>query len=89
MKFFLDGDLNQLAIQKNCLETQCKGFKLNFESGFPPCLDSQEEYDRAVSCIWMDKVEGWWNYKRDLIYSGHCTEEKFYEVLRARNSNRN
>jgi hypothetical protein len=88
MKYYLSGDLNQMFIQKRYLETECRGFKLKLESGLHPYLDSQEEFDRAVSCFWLGKVEGWWNYKRDLIKGGHCTEESFYDVLRSRVENK-
>lgn len=82
MNYALDGDLNQMSIQKRYLQNECAGFNIISQSGYwQPFLENKEEYDRAISCFWLDKVEGWWNYKSQLIKNNICTEEEFFEVL--------
>jgi hypothetical protein len=80
--YSLDGDLNQMISQKRYLLNQCAGFKLSQESGSYPQITSEKEYVRALGCFWLDKVEGWWNYKNDLIKHGICTVGEFQEALR-------
>lgn len=79
---YLNGDLNQIGMQKKYLETECVGFKLNQNSGFVPNFDSQSEYERALNCLWLDKVHGWWNYKDDLIKYLVCDEDEFKTALK-------
>jgi hypothetical protein len=79
---YLNGDLNQIGIQKRYLETECVGFDLVQDSGFVPGLASQSEYERAINCFWNDKVHGWWNYKDDLIKYLVCDEDEFKTALK-------
>lgn len=78
----LDGDLNQISIQARYLETQCAGFMLKRETGFVPGLVGDDEYKRALNCFWIDKVEGWWNYRDDLIRFNICSKDEFNLKLR-------
>ena len=74
MSYLLDGDLNQMSIQKEKL----------LEKGLPvsqidvyPAFDSKIDYLRALKMIWNDKIEGWWNYKNELVKNEICTNEQF------------
>jgi hypothetical protein len=84
MNYYIKGDLNQTHNQKRYLEKECRGFKLSSDNGLTYFLDSKDEFNRAICCIWHDKVDGFWNYKNELIEIEEITEVKFYEVLHAR-----
>jgi hypothetical protein len=74
MNYLLDGDLNQMSIQKSKLLT--KGITIE-QHDIYPAISSQEDYVRALRVIWYDKIEGWWNYKGQFIKYGICSEEQF------------
>jgi hypothetical protein len=81
-KYSLDGDLNQMISQKKYLLNECLGFKLSQEPGSYPQINSEKEYVRALGCFFLDKVDGWWNYKNGLIKYEICTLEEFTVALR-------
>jgi hypothetical protein len=82
IRYSLNGDLNQMVVQKRYLQTECVGFVIIQESSFFPLIESESEYERALNCFWNDRVDGWWNYKDHLIKYLVCTEEEFKDVLR-------
>ena len=82
MKFLLNGDLNQMGTQE--LELRRRGFKMGQWDVYPG-FESETEYIRALSTIWIASIIGWWNYKEDLIKYKICTEEEYLKKLRKGN----
>ena len=73
----LDVDLNQMFNQRDVLTK--RGISV-IESGGIPMVHSSD-YERSLRIIWNDKIEGWWNYRNDLISLGICTEEEYKEKI--------
>lgn len=79
MMFCFRGDLCQMADQERELRRQ--GFAVG-NSDVYPVVNSEEEYKKALQFIWDRKINGWWNYKDDLVKYGICDAEEFTSVLR-------
>jgi len=77
-KFLLNGDLNQMAIQRDFLREQ--GFSVGQVDVYP-ALQAQEEYDKAITLIWQRHIAGWWHYKLRLVELGVCTAEEFTQAF--------
>ena len=77
-RFLLNGDLNQMGIQKNFLREQ--DFNVGQVDVYP-ALQTQEEYDRAITLIWERRVAGWWHYESRLVELEVCTKEEFSQAL--------
>ena len=78
MKYLLDGDLNQMSIQREFLLAQ--GFSVG-QSNVYPCFSAKEDFDKAITLIWELKISGWWHYKDKLVELGVCTTEAFDDAL--------
>lgn len=77
----LNGDLNQIFIQKRFLENNF----YKFDSNLPPRLNEEESMgtpENALKLLWENKIEGWWNYKTHLIQFNICTEEEYWKELK-------
>lgn len=80
VEFYLDGDLNQMAIQKQFLEKNNLRVGIN---GGVPGLFSEEDFITALRLIWTNKVDGWWGqrYQTRYIRYGICSKEEFDQAL--------
>lgn len=78
--YTLQGDLAQITKQENFL----KKARIPFisEPGFPGQLNDEEQFKIALRQFYRRKVEGWWNYKEELIKYGICTEEQYMNKLK-------
>lgn len=74
MNYLLDGDLNQMSIQKSKLLE--RGIKIEQQDVYP-AISSESEYVKALQIIWNSKIEGWWNYKTQFLKYEICTDEQF------------
>ncbi len=87
MRFQLQGDLCQMASQKIAL--QHMGY--TFNSTIPPDITGSNfggTIKGALQLIWENSMDGWWNYKDELIKENICTEEEFKETLRIQVENK-
>ena len=75
---YLEGDLNQMVVQKNYL--QDIGFVLNQVGVYP--VVKRENVKRVLYTLWFNKIDGWWNYYSKFIDYAICTEEEFTSALR-------
>lgn len=75
--FFLDGDLCQMASQRNFLNS--RGIETR-QNNVYPCL-RWDDVEKALSLIWRNNVEGWWHYKELYVKYNICSEEEFREKL--------
>ena len=62
VRFLLDGDLNQMIIQRNFLLSH--GFEV-LQNNVCPSLN-KEDLKRALTIIWQQNVEGWWHYQKKI-----------------------
>ena len=69
----LKGDLGQMAAQERYLLD--RGFDMRRSGGIPG-FRTKEEYEHGLKIIWQFMVEGWWNYRNELLGLGLCTEEE-------------
>lgn len=79
MRFPLDGDLRQMGSQAAFLRAQ--GYTVLVSGGIPG-LATENEHKAAVTLLWANKHEGWWNYQHYLVQYGICTPEEYLRVLR-------
>ncbi len=77
--FFLDGDLNQMSAQKRFLSSIGIVTK---QRNVYPCL-KDEDVKKALTAIWTNKIDGWWNYLKEYVELEICTEGEFNDALRA------
>ncbi len=75
--FFLNGDLNQMSIQKRYLNQQ--GIDSQQTDVYP--VIKEADVEKALKLFYENKVEGWWNYERDYVNRGICTQEQYNEKL--------
>jgi len=75
--FLLNGDLGQMAKQGRFLEN--KGFLLGKTDVFPTL--NKEDVKPALTNIFRSRVDGWWNYRDNLITLDICTVAEFKEAL--------
>lgn len=76
--YFLDGDLSQMSIQRRFLNE--RGIRTEQRNVYP-CL-RPSDVKQALTLIWENHVEGWWNYRDKIIELEICTEENFYNRLK-------
>lgn len=76
--YLLDGDLNQMAIQKS--ELRARGIKVSQVNVYP-AFDTEEDFRKALQAIWNYQIEGWWNYKSEFLKYGICTKEQYADKL--------
>ncbi|APF25145.1 MULTISPECIES: hypothetical protein [Clostridium] len=72
--YLLNGDLNQMSIQKTQL--LAKGIQI-LQCDVYPAINEKKDYIKALRIIWNEKIEGWWNYKGEFLEYKICTEEEF------------
>ena len=72
--FTLEGDLSQMANQRDFLEK--RGFRVGRIDCYPG-LFTEEDYRKALTAIWENRVDGWWHYDEDYVKYGICTMEQF------------
>lgn len=72
-RFYISGDLNQMAIQKRVLSQH--GIQTVQSDVYPTV--SMEDLPKALQIIWKNKVEGWWHYKDEYIKYSICSAEEF------------
>lgn len=72
--YLLSGDLCQMSTQEQYLANQ--GMNLGHNDVYPG-FKTQEEYLEAIRLIWQNRIEGWWNYERELVKAGICTQNEF------------
>jgi len=77
--FYIQGDLNQMGLQRRFLQTSC--FIEVQQSDVRPVI-KQEDVKRALISIFNDKIEGWWHYLDKYIELNICTKEQFNEELK-------
>ena len=75
--FFLDGDLNQMSVQRSFLNKHGIETKQN---NVYPCL-KEEDVSKSLKLIWEFEVDGWWHYKKEYVKYNICTEEEFINRL--------
>ncbi len=71
----LKGDSVEMGIQSEFLAL--RGYDLDVNEGTPSVKDSS--YPQSLKLMYLYDIEGWWNYKDELIAYGICTEEQFNE----------
>lgn len=76
-RFLLDGDLNQMSIQRNFLLS--RGFEVLQNNVYPSL--SKEDLKRALTLIWQQNVAGWWHYQKKYEELEICTAEEFKNKL--------
>lgn len=74
----LNGDLNQMALQKDFLVGQ--GLDLG-QSDVYPIVRTEEDWKRALGLFWRYKVQGWWHYEAHYVKYNICTKEEFARAL--------
>lgn len=72
------GDLHQLGVQSLFLRQN--GFDIEQVDVFS-AVETEDEYNMAIAMFYQSRVEGWWNYKEELIKYGICTEDEFKTAL--------
>jgi len=79
-KYLLNqGDLNQLSDQRRFLSM--RGFDVEQVDVFS-AVATKEEYVNAIKAIYESRINGWWNYRDELIENGICTLEQYKENLK-------
>jgi hypothetical protein len=78
VRYLLKGDLRQMSIQGEFLRN--RGIDARATGGNVGVC-SEEDYKKSLRLIWSNKVEGWWNYKDDLLKYGICQAERFDSAL--------
>ena len=73
-----DGDLNQMGLQKRSLKDA--GFEITQEDVFP--VVKKDDIEKALLHLYLNKIEGWWNYEDRYIKYGICTKEEFWVYFR-------
>jgi len=73
----LNGDLGQMCRQKSAL--RMAGFIVGQTDIYPTVEESDVE--RALLFIYINKIDGWWNYESDFINHGICTKEQFWTKM--------
>ena len=74
----INGDLNQMSIQKEFLRGQ--GFDLG-QSDVYPIVRTEEDWKRALGLFWQYKVQGWWHYEAHYVKYNICTKQEFARAL--------
>jgi hypothetical protein len=78
IQFCLRGDLCQMWTQEQFLLS--KGMAVGRLNAYPG-FKTQEEKQKAIALIWESRIEGWWNYEKELVEAGICTQERFDGAL--------
>jgi hypothetical protein len=76
--FTLSGDLAGMGAQKEFLLSQ--GFEVGQLDCYP-ALRTEGDFTRAIKAIFEKRIEGWWNYERDLVDRGVCTRDEYLTAL--------
>ena len=75
--FSLQGDLNQMGIQKAFL--LARGYDIKMSDVYP-CVKREDE-EGALWAIWESRVPGWWHYQKKMEKYGICTLEEWNAEL--------
>lgn len=79
MKYHLDGDLRQMGIQESYL----RQFNIKLDSwDIHRYFVSEYDYKLSLRIFWNNSVDGWWNYKDELIKYDVCTLDQYNDKLR-------
>lgn len=78
MSYYFEGDLCQMAAQRRLLLDYGYNIKM---SNVYPTVETEEEFIRAISLIWIMKCEGWWHYRERYFKHGICTPYEFWSNL--------
>lgn len=75
--FLLNGDINQMSIQKQFLQSH--GFDVKHNNVYPTLRKS--DVKRALELIFEKRVAGWWHY--DIYYTGYgiCNSNEFTRLI--------
>jgi hypothetical protein len=74
----LTGDLCQMANQKRSLIDM--GFYVGQTDVYPTI--KHEDIKRALLHLYIDRVDGWWNYEHIFIEHGICSKEQFWKKFK-------
>lgn len=78
-RFYLDGDLNQMGIQRDYLQRQ--NIEIINSNVYPTVHENDTK--KALELIWKNNVAGWWHYKDKYVELGICTADQFTSKLMA------
>ena len=76
-ELYLEGDLNQMAIQAAALS----GIDITLRSNGVYRIIASEDVEKALIYIWLNSIEGWWHYKELYMMNTICTSEEFLAKL--------
>jgi hypothetical protein len=77
--YCLSGDLGQMSVQKEFLMS--RGMDVGQRDVYP-ALRNEDDFRRALGLIWGNKIEGWWNYSKNILMEYEiCTEDEFMQAL--------
>ncbi|MFA6158826.1 MAG: hypothetical protein WC763_04390 [Candidatus Paceibacterota bacterium] len=77
IRFPLSGDVFQLATQEKALLNA--GLSVGRADIYPGLYDV-EDFKRALTIIWKQKLEGWWHYRAEFIRHSICDELAFAQA---------
>ncbi|MGE5329294.1 MAG: hypothetical protein ACM3KR_07295 [Deltaproteobacteria bacterium] len=76
--FTFKGDLRQMAEQQRAL--QDAGIQVLRRDVYPG-VKTEEDFIKALTIIWTQRVEGWWHYKERYAQYGICTKNQYNRRL--------
>lgn len=74
VRFFLAGDLFQLALQEKALLDS--GLHVGRLDIYPGLYDL-DDFKKALAFIWAHKLDGWQHYRADFLRHSICSEAEF------------
>ena len=84
ISFTLDGDLNQMSIQKQHIDRlQDLGIRMTKEDVYHTVHGTPEQIKKVLESFWKNRILGWWNYRTELVVDYRiCTDTVFRAALR-------
>ena len=76
--FTLTGDLHQMAAQKRMLVYY--GYDVGQKDVYP-ALRTEETFKEALRLFLESRIDGWWNYEKELVGFGICEQEEYNNAL--------
>ncbi len=61
--YYFEGDLNQMMKAAE-IAAETFGIEVDFAGG-QPYVKTKEDFDKVVQYMILNKIEGYWNYKKD------------------------
>lgn len=78
--YTFDGDLQQMGTIYVVLLNA--GFPVVHQDVYPGfARDKEDEYVRALRFLFIHRVPGWWNQRRDLVAYKIIDEQEFFDAL--------